>query len=113
MPHVDPDKRKAAVKASRAKNRESYNASVGRWRRANVHRQYGLSREELDALVERSGNACEICRASFEETKRCIDHDHITGDVRGLLCRKCNAALGLIGERLNAAARYLGYKLSD
>lgn len=39
-----------------------------------------------------------------------VDHDHVTGKVRGLLCRQCNSALGFAGdnpERLERLARYL------
>lgn len=55
---------------------------------------------------------CKICqRPPYPAGSRLVpDHNHATGEVRGLLCSPCNSALGLMGEkaeRLLAAARYL------
>lgn len=55
---------------------------------------------------------CAICgRKAYPAGSRLVpDHNHATGEVRGLLCQPCNSALGLMGEkaeRLLAAARYL------
>lgn len=74
-------------------------------------RRHGLTEETFAALLEAQGGGCAICgstepgNGSFR-----IDHDHDTGQVRGLLCHKCNVALGLMGddpERLARAAAYL------
>lgn len=45
-------------------------------------------------------NACAICKISFYLTKVYIDHDHKTGKFRGLLCNRCNVALGYIESSL-------------
>ena len=64
--------------------------------------RYGLTIEELDAL----GNKCEVC----ESTERlCVDHDHFTGKVRGLLCNRCNAALGMLGDSEENIINLLNY----
>ena len=69
---------------------------------------YGITREEYDAMVARQEGKCLVC---LQEPKRLyIDHDHATGKIRGLLCNRCNAGLGFLGddvERVRAAARYL------
>lgn len=70
--------------------------------------RYGMSVEELQAMLERQNGCCAICPK--ELTKPCVDHDHETGAVRGLLCHGCNTLLGLAGddpERLDAAKAYL------
>src|SRR3977135_2015219 len=71
-------------------------------------RRYGLSLADYRALQQRQGNACAICRKLTRAL--CIDHCHVTGRVRGLLCRSCNSALGLDAHAprlLRAALAYL------
>jgi hypothetical protein len=71
-------------------------------------RRYGLSLADYRALQARQGNACAICRKVTRAL--CIDHCHVTGRVRGLLCRSCNSALGLYADDprlLRAALVYL------
>jgi hypothetical protein len=71
-----------------------------------VAKKLGVSRKFLDRLVAASGGKCEICG----ENARSIDHEHARGHVRGVLCKKCNTALGLMRDRpdlLRSAALYL------
>ena len=86
------------------------------YRRRNVRVTYGLSLETLELMQQMQGNKCAICRGELERPgvkKRGdmhIDHDHQTGDVRGLLCGQCNVGLGSFKddpETLTAAARYI------
>ena len=70
-------------------------------------RKYGLTLQEYKKLLERSGGLCDICG---EACKPNVDHNHNTGQARGILCRACNTALGLFKESprtLLAAVRYL------
>jgi hypothetical protein len=55
---------------------------------------YKITKEKLQELLNRSAGQCEICRREY--TKPYIDHDHITGEVRGVLCLQCNMAIGLM-----------------
>jgi hypothetical protein len=53
---------------------------------------------------------CQSCGKDISSTKVCIDHDHETGIVRGILCNSCNVGIGLLGdsvEGLERAIRYL------
>ena len=71
-------------------------------------RRYGLTLAQYRALQARQGNACAICRKVMRVL--CIDHCHVSGRVRGLLCPKCNSALGLYADDprlLRAAIAYL------
>jgi hypothetical protein len=71
--------------------------------------RYGLTKDELKFLLERSGGKCEICRRDIS-SKPNIDHDHDTGAVRGLLCSSCNTGLGLFRDSptlMLAAITYL------
>jgi predicted nucleic acid-binding Zn ribbon protein len=71
---------------------------------------YGLSGDELAALLAQH-SVCAICGTSAWGSKGPqVDHDHATGAVRGVLCTKCNRGLGLFNDdpsRLSAAAEYL------
>ncbi len=72
-----------------------------------VKRVYNLSSEELKTLEEEQEGGCAICR---EPKKLFVDHDHETGNVRGLLCHHCNAGLGLFRDNptyLQSAIQYL------
>lgn len=69
---------------------------------------YGLTSEEAELL--RSREVCDVCGENRIGKGLHIDHDHKTGEVRGVLCHGCNLALGNIEdnpERLRALASYL------
>lgn len=68
-----------------------------------------INLRELETLLAEYDGHCVLCAREAE--KPCVDHDHATGIVRGLLCSTCNTGLGKFGddpERLRAAAAYLG-----
>ena len=56
---------------------------------------YGLSKQDYDTLIASHGGKCAICK---KDAKLHIDHDHKTNKVRGLLCAKCNKAIGLLDD---------------
>jgi Recombination endonuclease VII len=113
--------------ANDAEYRERTLARGSAWRRANrdklsarnrdkyMKRRYGISRADYDALFERQGGVCAICRKRSKE-RLCVDHCHVTGMIRGLLCRKCNFGLGSLCDdqrALVAALAYLGARSDD
>ena len=77
----------------------------------HLKRRYGISRAEYDALLAKQGGACAICGMRPKKERLCVDHCHLTGMIRGLLCRHCNLALGYLKDdqaSLIAALAYLG-----
>jgi hypothetical protein len=66
-----------------------------RWRR--LRRCYGLSRQDYEALLARQGGACAICKHSPSEPL-VVDRARVDGKVRGLLCRRCKAAITCFNE---------------
>jgi Recombination endonuclease VII len=76
------------------------------WRR--LARFYGISREQYEALLAQQGGVCGICRKPPQEPL-CVDHSHTTGRVRGLLCRKCNTALGSFDDDVSVMAAGIAY----
>src|SRR5262245_32129606 len=87
------------------------------WNVANRDKVRAQARDNYinDALFARQGGLCAICRKP-SKLRLCVDHCHVTGMIRGLLCRKCNAGLGCLGEdqrALVAALAYLGARSDD
>lgn len=87
----------------RKQNRETLNLKnrVGR---------YKISVEAYQNMYELQGGRCSICNVKLIMPRLRIDHDHKTGETRGLLCVSCNTGIGLLKESpdiLRNAAKYL------
>lgn len=98
-----------ASRRSYAKRRSEGKPHHGFNRESWLKREYGLTLAEYDELVQQQDAACAICRVVPD--RLCIDHDHATGVVRGLLCNNCNRGLGCFADSsdaLSAALAYLG-----
>ena len=69
---------------------------------ANFHlkRKYGIDEKEYDRLLLLQSGCCAICNKPTSSYKRklAVDHDHLNGRIRGLLCVKCNGGLGCFEE---------------
>jgi len=77
---------------------------------SHVKAKYGISAEEYDSLLEKQGGACAICREPCASGQRLsVDHDHKTGQVRGLLCRRCNAGIGQLRDSVSLVLRAASY----
>ena len=84
--------------------------------------QYGITVHEFNALYRTCGGVCPGCRRTMkldahrgDNRSACVDHDHHSGAVRGLLCRRCNVAVGMMNDDLQIAinlAAYLGSAVS-
>jgi hypothetical protein len=77
-------------------------------RRMVFKKVYGISLADYEVMFERQGGACAICKRTG--LTLCVDHCHLTGEVRGLLCIRCNSAIGFCRDDpalLLAAAAYL------
>src|SRR5271165_6035947 len=72
----------------------------------HIGNKYNISTEEYLLLLKSQNDCCAICKKSpnkLKQTKGCktklvIDHDHVTGKIRGLLCDNCNKAIGQFQE---------------
>jgi hypothetical protein len=75
---------------------------------------YGISLDSFNELLEIQNGKCAICRQPESKKQRLsVDHDHNTGEVRGLLCFACNAGIGFLQDSskvLQKAAKYLKEK---
>lgn len=119
-----PDGRVAQCKPCRmeyrkrwyAAHREDQIAYAAEWKQKNRDRlphygrkfRHGITQVEYEAMVVIQDGACAVCGRRDGDLR--VDHDHVTGTIRGLLCDRCNRGLGFfadIPERLEAAAAYL------
>jgi hypothetical protein len=80
---------------------------VGGSRTYHLKRRYGITAEDADAMLEAQAGLCAICQVAPAAH---VDHDHVTGSVRELLCFNCNGGLGQFRDNpnvLRAAADYV------
>jgi hypothetical protein len=112
------------------KNREKHRKLVNNWytknkskrqeffmrnpekRRDNGLNKYGITHSDFLTILESQDFRCVICRKHQDESKKifCVDHRHINGNIRGILCNKCNSLLGYSGDNISIlenAIRYL------
>lgn len=123
----NPEVVKATKKSYYERNREKVKQKVRDWQVANRERKYawnrkrqlakyGLTLETYETMMQSQKHACAICGTVFVSTLAThVDHNHITGLARALLCRSCNQSLGHLekdgGEWLLKALAYLeGHK---
>lgn len=68
-------------------------------------------------MLKEQNYQCDCCKIffkknsvnSYKKIKICIDHDHKSGKIRGLLCGKCNSAIGLFGDSINNLQNAINY----
>lgn len=92
----------------RAKRKENYCPEANL--RVSLKHLYGLTLEEYKDMEEEQGGRCAICGEVPDRHRLYVDHDHKTGEVRGLLCSRCNMGLGQFRDNprfLEAALDYL------
>ena len=97
------------------KKRDKYRASLrGQIKQREHHlKRYGITLEEYDKLLTAQEYKCAICDMFLKNIIVHLDHNHQTGEIRGLLCQKCNFGLGNFQDNsslLQKAIKYLDNK---
>ena len=77
--------------------------SDGYSRKYDLFKSYSLTVEEFNFMLLSQDNKCKICgidASTLNGRKKhfCVDHNHKNGEIRGLLCDKCNRGIGLLNE---------------
>lgn len=75
----------------------------------DLRRRYNMTLEDWQLQHEIQAGKCAICENEVDTL--CVDHDHDSGNIRGLLCHKCNKGLGLLGDTLQRIERAYIYML--
>lgn len=85
---------------------------------SKLKRLYGITREQYDSMLAGQKGKCAICGSkdsysrnykATKVSKFAVDHCHSTGKVRGLLCTKCNRALGMVNDSIETVLRMAEY----
>lgn len=87
--------------------RQAYIERNGHRSREHLLRQYAMTPADYDRLFEEQRGVCAICGRPPKNNLLAVDHDHITGRVRGLLCAPCNRHLGWYDLNKRQVAAYL------
>lgn len=115
---ADPEKFRQRARDQRKRTGKTYHKPE-KARASRLLLRYGLTIERFNEMLREQGWACVICRVSFvgftdedgpsTMIKPCVDHDHKTGAVRGLLCNDCNGGLGYFKDNTEALASAILY----
>lgn len=95
-------------------NKERHKDNKHRW---TLMKSYGLTPDQYDAMLAEQGGVCAICGhdepgehgRTGTKFRLSVDHCHDTGRVRGLLCQKCNRAVGLLGDNVDLLRKAIDY----
>lgn len=80
-----------------------------------LKKSYGISLEKYQEMLEQQGHVCAICKKPEQVVAKgkikalAVDHDHSTGEIRGLLCQACNKALGLLNDDISLFQESINY----
>ena len=104
-----PEEHRLQRLASTNKWREAHSKHCDEYRRKRALKKYGLTVEQYEEMFQKQDGKCKICKKPSSYWL-VVDHNHKTNEVRGLLCHRCNRALGMFrddAELLAEAIRYL------
>jgi hypothetical protein len=90
------------------RNKPETKDKIRNWR---LLQTYGITNQDYEQMLENQGFCCAGCglHQNILEKKLNVDHDHVTGKVRGLLCGNCNRALGLVKDNMETLVRLQEY----
>lgn len=80
-----------------------------------LQRKYGITPEDYENMMEYQDHSCKICNVFHEDAattrgrRLVVDHCHTTGKVRGLLCVKCNAGIGMFNDKIDNLISAISY----
>ena len=81
-------------------------------RKSEYRRKYGITIEDYDRMLEEQNGRCAICRTDKPGgagARFAVDHNHDTGNVRGLLCNNCNRGLGHLKDSVLLLEQAINY----
>lgn len=88
----------------------------GYYRTWHLRDKFGIIVDQYKEILNSQGGGCAICRSTFPARRQSfhIDHDYLTGEIRGLLCHNCNRGIGYLQDSikiLQKSIQYLSKKL--
>jgi hypothetical protein len=94
------EQHKSYMQAWYIKHKVQYKA---RCRRYKLRIRYGITVDEYDLMFSKQEGRCAICRRHQKEFAKplAVDHNHLTGKIRKLLCYRCNNCLGMVNDSVS------------
>jgi hypothetical protein len=123
-----PERVKDAQADWYARNRIAAGETAAKWKKENperiferhISRKYSLTLADYNRMLEDQGGVCKICKDPPTQKTRdgaivrlAVDHNHVTGKVRGLLCRPCNLVIGNAREKVTILKGAIFYLEED
>jgi hypothetical protein len=104
-------KRKPHIaKAEAVRNHQYYlNYWKSNHRKRHLKRFFDLTPEQYTEMLESQNGVCSICKQPENGKSLAVDHCHKTGEIRGLLCGKCNRGLGFFNDSKHLLSRAMEY----
>ncbi len=109
----NPKKARTDAK-NRYKNR-NLQKTKKRYRKKDLKKKFGITIGKYDEMFENQNGVCAICNKPETAIRQglpanlAIDHDHQTGQIRGLLCARCNTMIGLAKENITTLTHAISY----
>jgi hypothetical protein len=96
-------------------SKQYYATHIAEKRNYDLLHRFGITSDQYNRMLDKQNGVCAIC--GNRETRRIhgkicvlsVDHSHVTGRVRGLLCNRCNKVLGIMDENTNLFQRIVSY----
>jgi hypothetical protein len=101
----------ACKECDKARVKARHQANPERTRNNDLKRNYGITLQEHQEMYNNQNGRCAICKKEGDGKwkKLCVDHDHETGKVRQLLCRRCNMVLGQVYDNISLLEEHIKY----
>lgn len=96
-------------KSIKSKNLGYYYADKNKFRNRQLKARYGISLDDYNNLVTKQNGVCKICEKTNGSQNLYVDHDHVTGKIRSLLCRSCNVGIGHFRDNPELLKRAMNY----
>jgi hypothetical protein len=114
---ANPDKVRAYQARRYQNHREELKKRSNDWRKANsekvhlakIKRKFGITEEQYNFLRISQNDKCAICNNGGSYQRLGVDHNHKTGQIRGLLCAQCNAGIGNLKDSIELLENSIKY----
>lgn len=105
--HKDPENRKIASGQRRVRYATEEGERIVRNNRYKT--RYGITLDDYERLFALQDGKCAMCGKEQKHKRLAIDHCHKTDAIRGLLCSRCNLAIGNVGDSIDLALKMVQY----
>ena len=80
---------------------------------SHLKEAYGITIQDYDRILASQGGKCAICRGGTSKRHFAVDHNHKNGQIRGLLCARCNTGLARFMDNITNLRRAVRYMKDD